>query len=180
MEDNRQSVPETDITAGEVTTDNIQPEEVKTVTVEEMQRRINKEKQSYEELKSEIDRKIQDAVQRAKSEQAMSEDERVEAERAELVEKIKRLEAEQAQRVIKDRAVSRLSEVGLPVSEEVLGLVLRSSEDDTEASINNLNAIISAVKKTLVSDENLPISGGIAKKEPPKSVLGLYNEHKIK
>lgn len=152
----------------------------KTVSVEEMQRRIAKEKQAYEELQAELGRKVEEAVKRAKAEQSMSEDERVEAEKNELMEKIKRLEAERNQREIKDKAVSRLGEAGLPVSDETLALVLRSSEEETKESITHLSAIITAVKKDLVSNDDLPISGGVEKKEAPKGVQGLYEQYRIK
>lgn len=164
----------------QVTPEPTEGDSPKTVSVEEMQRRIAKEKQAYEELQAEISRKVEEAVKRAKAEQSMSEDERVEAERNELMEKINRLEAERNQREIKDKAVSRLGEAGLPVSDEVLALVLRSSEGETEESITRLSAIITAVKKDLVSNDDLPISGGVEKKETPKGVQGLYEQYRIK
>lgn len=168
------------IAGGEIQVEVTEDDSPKTVSVEEMQRRIAKEKQAYEELQAEMGRKVEEAVKRAKAEQSMSEDERVEAEKNELMEKIKRLEAERNQREIKDKAVSRLGEAGLPVSDEVLALVLRSSEGETEESITHLSAIITAVKKDLVSNDDLPISGGVEKKETPKGVQGLYEQYRIK
>lgn len=159
----------------------VSTEETKTVSVEEMQRRIQKEKERYEALENSIQDRLKKAMEEYQREMSMDENEKAEAEKQALQKKIEELERERSIRQIKDTALDKLKAEEIDTDDSVLNLVLRDSEQGTEEAIEQLKHVLSNYKKTLIGDSKLPISGGIVpeKKDEGSDRKSLYEKHKI-
>lgn len=145
---------------------NVEDKDVKTVSVEEMKRRLDKanekHKNEMDDLKSSIEKQIAEAVSKAK----MSEDEL----RA-LNEKEKQKELENAQnevamlkaeinkRKMQDVAIKELEDKSVPVNENTLAFVVKDDEESTKLAVANMATILN-LQKQESAKSNPPLSSG--------------------
>lgn len=143
----------------------------KTVTVSELKRRVENEKAKADEeiqrLKESQEEAIQEAIEKFKAENTMDKKEREEFLKKQQEEKeqeyqnrIAELEREKTQRELKDEAINTLSERNLPVSSEVLNLVVKDNAEDTSQAIDEISKIIKGVKNEFENSEKPLTSGG--------------------
>ena len=147
-----------------------------TVKVAEMKRRIEKEKERYENelaaIKAEQDKAIQEAIEKAKKEATLSGKElekyrEEEAKRKEqsYLDRIAELEREGTRRELKDEAIRTLGEKKLPVNESVLNLVVKDTAEDTLKAIDAISNLVMEIKNESASTTPPRTSGGLGETE---------------
>ena len=184
------------------TKEDVDAQETKTVTVEEMQRRIAKEKERQDELnqalegyKSGESERIQAAVQSALEEaektrkmnaDQLAEYKQKEAERKhqQELEKLNAQIAEfqQKERVaeIKDIAIQKLNEFNIKTDEKVINLVLADEPETTSDRIEALNELLTAERNKYIGQDAPLTGGGIGSKKPSSFTDILDNARIIK
>lgn len=154
------------------TNEQVDTQEDKTVAVAEMKRRIEKEKERYENelaaIKAEQDKAIQEAIEKAKKEATLSGKElekyrEEEAKRKEqaYLDRIAELERENTRRELKDEAIRTLGTKKLPVNEDVLNLVVKDTAEDTLKAIDAISNIVMEIKNESASTTPPRTSGGL-------------------
>lgn len=154
------------------TNEQVDTQEDKTVAVAEMKRRIEKEKERYEnelaQVKAEQERVMQEAIEKAKKEATLSGKElekyrEEEAKRKEqsYLDRIAELEREHTRRELKDEAIRTLGEKKLPVNEDVLNLVVKDTADETLKAIDAISKIVMEIKNESASTTAPRTSGGL-------------------
>lgn len=153
----------------------VDSQEEKMVTVAEMQRRINKEKEEKEKLKKEYEEKmekqIQDAIEKKEKERAMDADELAEYRLNEEKEKARQKEEElqavinsykEKERLagIRQEASNKLNEYKISNNEKVLNLVVTSEIDKTIENIEALRELINEEKSKYVGSQPPVVGGG--------------------
>lgn len=154
------------------TNEQVDTQEDKTVAVAEMKRRIEKEKERYENelaaIKAEQDKAIQEAIEKAKKEATLSGKElekyrEEEAKRKEqsYLDRIAELEREHTRRELKDEAIRTLGTKKLPVNEDVLNLVVKDTAEDTLKAIDAISNLVMEIKNDSASTTPPRTSGGL-------------------
>ena len=154
------------------TNEKVDTQEDKTVAVAEMKRRIEKEKERYENelaaIKAEQDKAIQDAIEKAKKEATLTGKElekyrEEEAKRKEqsYLDRIAELEREHTRRELKDEAIRTLGTKKLPVNEDVLNLVVKDTAEDTLKAIDAISNLVMEIKNESASTTPPRTSGGL-------------------
>lgn len=182
------------------TKEDVDAQETKTVTVEEMQRRIAKEKERQDELnqalegyKSGESERIQAAVQSALEEaektrkmnaDQLAEYKQKEAERKHLQE-LEKLNAQiaefqQKERMaeIKDIAIQKLNEFNIKTDEKVINLVLADEPEATSNRIEALNALLTAERNKYIG-QDAPLTGGGIGSNKPSSFTDILDNARI-
>lgn len=77
---------------------------------------------------------------------------------------IQRLQAELTQRDMRDKAISTLTEKGLPISDDVLSFVVKDTAEDTLNAIDAIGNILTAQKRDSAIDTPMA-SGGVGRTE---------------
>lgn len=182
------------------TKDDVDAQETKTVTVEEMQRRIAKEKEKQDELnqalegyKSGESERIQAAVQSALEEaektrkmnaDQLAEYKQKEAERKhqQELEKLNAQIAEfqQKERMaeIKDIAIQKLNEFNIKTDEKVINLVLADEPETTSNRIEALNELLTAERNKYIG-QDAPLTGGGIGSNKPSSFTDILDNARI-
>ena len=154
------------------TNEQVDTQEDKTVAVAEMKRRIEKEKERYENelaaIKAEQDKLVQEAIEKAKKEATLSGKElekyrEEEAKRKEqsYLDRIAELEREHTRRELKDEAIRTLGEKSLPINERVLNFVVKDTAEETLQAIEDMAFIISEQKNEKAVSQPPRTSGGL-------------------
>ena len=154
------------------TNEQVDTQEDKTVAVAEMKRRIEKEKERYENelaaIKAEQDKAIQEAIEKTKKEATLSGKElekyrEEEAKRKEqsYLDRIAELEREHTRRELKDEAIRTLGTKKLPVNEDVLNLVVKDTAEDTLKAIDAISNLVIEIKNESASTTPPRTSGGL-------------------
>lgn len=163
----------------------------KTVSVEEMKRRVAKEQEKYEEkikeMSQSIDERIEQAQEKAKKEATLTGKELQEYKEKEAQrkldsaqEEIERLKKENIKRDLKDEAINTLSEKKLPVNERVLSFVVKDTADDTLEAIDNLAELFKEQKEEYAQTEPPLGSGGLGNSDTEqRSSKKILDEAKI-
>jgi len=144
----------------------------KTVSVEEMKRRVAKEQEKYEEkikeMNQSIDDRIEQAQEKAKKEATLSGKELQEYKEKEAQrkldsaqEEIERLKQENAKRDLRDEAINTLSDKDLPVNDKVLNFVVKDTADDTLEAIDDLAELFKEQKEEYAQTKPPLGSGGL-------------------
>lgn len=116
----------------------------KTVTVGELKRRIAKEKETYEKEISELVDKYESVIETLQNKP--KEKDFASEELKQANQRISELEKQAKHRQLRDVAIDKLNETGLPVNDTSLNFVVRGDEDETASAIDNL--------KTLIDEQN--------------------------
>ena len=143
-----------------------------TVTVAEMKRRLAKEQEKFQsqidELKTNQNNLVKQAVEEAEKRSKMSAKELEELRQKDIQRQIEErdariaeLELENTRRELKDGAIEILSERKLPVNERVLKLVVKDTGEETETAITDLAEIIKEIKNEFASTTAPITSGGV-------------------
>ena len=143
-----------------------------TVTVAEMKRRLTKEQEKFQsqidELKTNQNNLVKQAVEEAEKRSKMSAKELEELRQKDIQRQIEErdariaeLELENTRRELKDGAIEILSERKLPVNERVLKLVVKDTGEETETAITDLAEIIKEIKNEFASTTAPITSGGV-------------------
>ena len=154
------------------TNEQVDTQEDKTVAVAEMKRRIEKEKERYENelaaIKAEQDKLVQEAIEKAKKEATLAGKElekyrEEEAKRKEqsYLDRIAELEREHTRRELKDEAIRTLGTKKLPVNEDVLNLVVKDTAEDTLKAIDAISNLVMEIKNESASTTPPRTSGGL-------------------
>ena len=154
------------------TNEEVDTQEDKTVAVAEMKRRIEKEKERYENelarFEAEKEQAIQEAIEKAKKEATLSGKElekyrEEEAKRKEqsYLDRIAELERESTRRELKDEAIRTLGEKALPINERVLNFVVKDTAEETLQAIEDMAFIISEQKNEKAASQPPRTSGGL-------------------
>ncbi|MBO0477867.1 DUF4355 domain-containing protein [Vagococcus sp. DIV0080] len=159
------------------------------INTEEVSPQINLEELSDEQLKvikkkygfvdnDEVDNIIKNKKQRWEQDverAKLSEDERKKVEEEELRANYQKLLAEQERRNRSDAAITMLSKAQMPVSQDILNLVVRDSDEETQEQVNVLsqfytkgtleaaNAVRDEVKNGAYPSFKKPSSTGLTK-----------------
>lgn len=122
----------------------VENENEKMVKVGELKRRINSEKEKYEKQISELVDKYEGVI--GELQQPVKEkEEEVKFTSQELQranERIADLEKKMNHRKLRDVAIDKLNEKGLPVNDTSLNFVVRSDEDETTLAVDKLRLLI--------------------------------------
>lgn len=150
----------------------------KTVTVEEMLRRVNKEKEKANSLKEEFETyknsesdRIQKAIEEYDKKNKMNADEladykakEAEKKHQEEIEKlnaqIEELNQSKKRAEIKDIAIQKLAEFDIKANDDVLSLVLRDEAEKTGELIDILNALLKKERSKYIGDGAPIVSSG--------------------
>lgn len=169
----------------------------KTVTVEEMQRRINKEKEKQDEISKELadykakeSERIQEALEKFKKEQDMNADELAEYKRQEAEKKhqeeldklkaqIDEFQAKEKANQIKAIAVDKLSQYEIKVVDEVIKLVLGDDKDTTIAKIDVLNKLLTDERNKYIGQGAPTTSGGLGTSKAKPTAKSILDEGRI-
>ena len=141
---------------------NPKQETEKTVSIAEMQRRLEQAEKKHAQSTQEA---IAKALEKYKAETELSGKEleeyrrkEAEAEKQSLLDKIAGLEKEQTKRELTDEAIKTLSGRKLPVNEKVLSFVVKDTADDTLKAIADFESIISEIKAEYTQSEPPAVS----------------------
>lgn len=118
--------------------------------------RANQLNRQHQRALADIERKHEEEVARIKREQArarMTDEEREDDEVREKLEALEKREAELARRERATHASTELAKAALPVSDEVVDLVLGNSEEETEFNVALVNKLIKDKAKALVQEK---------------------------
>lgn len=134
----------------------------KTVSIAEMQRRLEQAEKKHAQSTQEA---IAKALEKYKAETELSGKEleeyrrkEAEAEKQSLLDKIAGLEKEQTKRELTDEAIKTLSSRKLPVNERVLAFVVKDTADGTLQAISDFESIISEIKSEYTQSEPPAVS----------------------
>ena len=141
---------------------NPKQEPEKTVSIAEMQRRLEQAEKKHAQSTQEA---IAKALEKYKTESELTGKEleeyrrkEAEAEKQALLDKIAGLEKEQTKRELKDEAIKTLSGRKLPVNEKVLSFVVKDTADNTLKAIADFESIISEIKAEYTQSEPPAVS----------------------
>lgn len=176
---------EEDEAGNEKSKDNVQ-----TVTVEEMQRRLSnadkKHKEEIENLKSTFTDELNKKLEEFKAESELTGKElekfkmqQLEDEKSKLREEIDRLKQDQIKREMTDEAIKVLSDKKLPISDKVLSFVVHGTAEETSAAISDFEDIIKEVKESLTSSVKPKTSGGFTTQVESKNGNEILDSAKI-
>lgn len=142
-------------------------EEVKTIPVSELQRRLTVESEKHQkeidDLKSATQKQIEEAVAKAKmsdSELKALQKKEQEQKFLEAQSKIQELEKQIALGQLKDKATTELSNRNIPVTDKHLALVMRGDEEETFAAIEMLSDLLTQQKRESSVTQAPLASGG--------------------
>ena len=158
-------------TGGDVTPPEPEGDGDKTVTLEEMQRRLKKEEKKHEdavaELKKSFETQLAEAIANAQAEakltgkelQAYKEKEN-ERKFAELQAENERLKQEGVRRDMRESAIKTLTEKGMTVNDAVLGFVVKDTAEETLQAIDDMAELFKLQKEALANTQPPLGSGG--------------------
>lgn len=156
------------------------PEELRALINSEADRRVNKQKESWEQTTQEA---IAEAVKKAAERAQMSEKERLEAERKELEAKQAAENAQLKQQLATYKAKSLLAGKGLPTDDTFIAAFVRDDDQETETAINAFkSAFDEAVKNEVtkrMTGTKTPAAGGgaaVATKKPDEYTIDELQE----
>lgn len=184
------------------TKEDVDAQETKTVTVEEMQRRIAKEKERQDELNQalegyksgeseRIQAAIQSALEEAEKTRKMNADQLAEYKQKEAERKHQQeleklnaqiVEFQQKERMaeIKDIAIQKLNEFNIKTDEKVINLVLADEPETTSNRIEALNELLTVERNKYIGQDAPLTGGGIGSKKPSSFTDILDNARIIK
>lgn len=147
-------------------------EEVKTITVEEMQRRLAKQEEKFNQqladFKTESQEALSKAVKEAEEKAKMTDKElkayeakEAEREKQALLDEIAALKLENTRRDLKDKAIETLSKKGMPVNDKILRFVVKDKAEDTLKAIDDMAELLNEQKRELTKSEAPLSSGGV-------------------
>lgn len=169
MENNNQTQEQETVEAQtDASTEKEQETEEKTVTVSELQRRLDKQRESHaselEKLREEFSAKLEEEKEKAN----LSEKEIKERESQKRDAELERLKKENEEYKEKERvnalregAKDALTEKGIAIDDRTVGLVLRNDEDTTLEAVDALADLLSEYKNQLAKDKPPRTSGGL-------------------
>ena len=156
-----------------------------TVTVEEMKRRISKEKERAEEQAKEFERKMAEAVEKAQQEAKLSgkelEEYRAQEQQRkeqEYKDRIAELEKKETLRQLRDEAVNTLSERNISVNSDTLDLVVTDTAEQTLENIEKLSKIIASANNALAKSDP-PITSNNTNSKPKTNKTDFFREGRI-
>lgn len=172
-------------TQKEASTEEQTTEKEKTVTVGEMQRRLDKEKESHasqiEALREEFDKKLQEEREKAN----LSEKELKEREAKKRNDELEKLRQEnkaykEKERVnaLRDGAKTALTEKGIAADDRTVELVLRNDEDTTLDAVESLADLLSDYKNQLAKDKPPRTSGGLGTASADTDMFSIMDKAK--
>lgn len=159
-----------------------------TVTVAEMKRRINNEKEKQGELESQlkaVTERLEEIEkqgmtpseltewEKAKQEQELSDRDKRIAELETLLEETRQ---ENVMREMRDEAIKELNAKEMPINEQVLGFVVKDTAEATLKAISDMESLLKAQKKEQ-SKTSAPTVGAGGYSE--QSVDDLFRKAKI-
>lgn len=134
----------------------------KMVSLTEMQRRLEHAEKKHEKATQEA---IEKALEKYKAESELSGKEleayrqkEAEAEKQKMLDEIEALKKDKLKRELTDEAIKSLSSRQLPVTDKVLGFVVKESAEATLQAIADLGEIISDVKAKYSQSEPPQVS----------------------
>lgn len=132
--------PEPDIDGAEDGQENPEdenPEEDKTVNVEEMKRRLDKQDEKHQKELKEIEKSFENKINEAEKLRKMNAEQKQEYEQEKKDNRIAELEAELNRNGLEREATSMLSEQGITANEYDLNLVVGEDADETQKLVEN-------------------------------------------
>lgn len=164
--------------------DTQQQEEVKTVSVAEMQRRLA---QAEERHKAETETLISKALEKYKAENELKGEEleeyrRQEAEREKqvLLDEINALKKDKTHKELTDEAIKTLGNRSLPVNDKTLAFVVKDTADDTLKAIDDLESIINDIKNQYTQSEPPITSNSIGSGSSGQSRADIFRNANIR
>lgn len=160
------------------------------VSVAELQRRLAKAEEKFNEektnLESSFEGRLQEAVEKAKNEAQMTgkelqEYKAKEAERKlqELRDENERLKLESTKRELRDEAMRTLGEKGMTVNDKVLAFVVRDTAEETLQAIDDMAELFKLQKEAFAQTTPPRTSGGFGEVGADKSINSILNKAKI-
>lgn len=169
----------------EASTEEQTTEKEKTVTVGEMQRRLDKQEKSYtgeiSKLREEFEAKLKEEREKAN----LSEKEIREREAKKRDEEFEKLREEneaykEKERInaLRDGAKDALVEKGVATDDRTVGLVLRDDEETTLEAVDALADLLSDYKNQLAKDKPPRTSGGIGNASADTDMFSIMDQAK--
>lgn len=165
-------------------------ENVAMVSVAELQRRLAKAEEKFNEektnLESSFEGRMQEAIEKAKTEAQMTgkelqEYKAKEAERKlqELRDENERLKLESTKRELRDEAMRTLGEKGMTVNDKVLAFVVKDTAEETLQAIDDMAELFKLQKEAFAQTTPPRTSGGFGEVGADKSISSILNKAKI-
>lgn len=182
MDENKELTVDTQT---EASTEEQTTEKEKTVTVGEMQRRLDKQEKSYtgeiSKLREEFEAKLKEEREKAN----LSEKEIKEREAKKRDEEFEKLRKEneaykEKERInaLRDGAKDALAEKGIAIDDRTVGLVLRDNEDTTLEAVDALADLLSDYKNQLAKDKPPRTSGGLGAVSADDDMFSIMDKAK--
>lgn len=139
-------------------------EDEKTVSVAEMQRRIKKEQERFEDYQRELEDKFEEKLNEAEKLRKMNEEEKQKYEQEKKDKRIEELENQLNRHGLEKEATSMLAEHDIPISDEVFNVVVGGDADQTKEKVDWFVELIDGIAEKKIEDYK--------KGETPKSTKG--------
>lgn len=160
-------------------------EHEKTVSVQEMLRRLERAEESWQAKYTELEESVASQVDNARKEAQMDgkelqahREQLLEEEKQKLLDEINLYKQREKEQAMRAETRKTLASKDLPTDDTIVDLVLRSDEEQTLQAINALNGLLSKQREELAGYDQPLTSGGMTAPKASNDIFGILDSGK--